>query len=41
VAALQAWIAIARIDAGPVFRRFQRGDIVGDTRLGDRAVQGG
>jgi len=41
VAALQAWIAIARIDAGPVFRRFQRGDIVGDTRLRDRAVQGG
>jgi len=38
VAALQAWIAIARIDVGPVFRRFHRGDVVGDTRLGDRAV---
>jgi integrase len=38
VAAVQAWLAVAGLDSGPVFRRMQRGDAVGRDRLTAQSV---
>lgn len=38
VLALQEWIINGKIRDGAVFRRFYRGDVVSEQRLGDRAV---
>lgn len=38
VAAMQAWLAVAKIREGAVFRRCYRSDVISDKRLWDRAV---
>ncbi|MFT6437793.1 MAG: site-specific recombinase XerC [Candidatus Azotimanducaceae bacterium] len=38
VAALQAWLKVAKIREGAAFRRCYRGDVISDKRLGDLAV---
>lgn len=38
VTAMDTWLKLSRIKSGAVFRRFFRGDSIGQERLGDRAV---
>jgi hypothetical protein len=38
VAAVEAWLRVAKIREGAMFRRRHRGDVISDKRLDDRAV---